>query len=153
MLIHGMAKTHFWIKWYSMRQRCLNKNSSTYYKYGAKGIKICKEWDNFICFRSDMYETYLKHVNFHGETNTTLDRIDPSGNYFKENCRWATQKQQQRNKINNRILEFKGKKRCLAEWADIVGVNQDTLERRLNLLNWSIEKALTTPTRKHQYHL
>jgi len=74
----------------------------------------------------------------------TLDRIDSSGNYCKENCRWATVIEQARNKKNNKIISFNGKIATLAEWQPIVGISADTLSWRL-INGWTIEEALTLP--------
>lgn len=89
-LRHGMAnKTRTYKSWKEMRQRCLNPNSDKAKWYSLKGVKICQRWiDSFENFLFDMGERPDK---------TTLDRINPYGNYEPSNCRWATQKEQMNN--------------------------------------------------------
>lgn len=83
---HGMSnKTRTYRTWKEMRQRCNNPNATQYKWYGGKGISICSEWNDYTRFLSDMGERPEGH---------TLDRIDPDKGYSKENCRWATPKQQ-----------------------------------------------------------
>lgn len=79
----------------------------------------------------------------------TLDRIENSKGYEPDNCRWATMKEQQNNRTNNRILEYAGKHMTAAQWAEAIGIHVNTLSQRINRLGWSIERALTTPARKH----
>lgn len=67
-----------------MKSRC----NSTDPKYGGKGIKV--DWEDYISFKNDMYDSYLEHIEKYGEKNTSIDRIDCKGNYNKDNCRWAT---------------------------------------------------------------
>jgi predicted RND superfamily exporter protein len=86
-----------------MLQRCTNKNSTAYFLYGGRGIKILNNWKKFINFKNDMYQSYLDHVNKFGENNTTLDRINVDDNYCVNNCRWATWKQQNNNKQINKL--------------------------------------------------
>jgi hypothetical protein len=96
--IHNRSKKHdkTYITWKCMRARCNSPFDIHYKWYGARGIKICQEWDDFMQFVADMGERpYGK----------TLDRIDNDGMYCKENCRWATPKEQSRN---NRGLFKKG---------------------------------------------
>jgi hypothetical protein len=76
----------------------------------------------------------------------TVDRIDTNGNYEPSNCEWRTQKEQCRNKRNNHVLEYNGAKRTIVEWAEMIGIQDKTLYKRM-YDGWSVEKALTTPIR------
>lgn len=94
---HGMRKTRFYDIWYAMKRRCHDENSINYIYYGGRGIKVCDRWELFENFMDDMYESYIDHVREHGENQTTLDRVDPDGNYSPENTRWSTYTTQNRN--------------------------------------------------------
>ena len=93
---HCMRHTKTYKTWCSMKERCLNSDSKTYKGYGSEGITICQPWiDSFEQFLADMGER---------PEGTSLDRIDPSGNYEPSNCRWASASVQAYNKglrINN----------------------------------------------------
>jgi len=74
-----------------MKRRCVNPNLKCYKYYGGRGITYCKEWQNFIPF--------MNWALSHGyRDDLTIDRIDVNGNYEPDNCRWATWKEQNRNK-------------------------------------------------------
>lgn len=102
-------------------------------------VTICSEWSSYALFVQSMGEQ---------PEGRTLDRVDNSLGYCKENCRWATPVQQANNKTSNVLLEFQGKTQTMAEWARDVGVAYKTLHNRLSACGWSVEKALTTPTRR-----
>jgi hypothetical protein len=72
-----------------MRNRCTNPKNTSYKYYGARGIKVCKRWDDFTLFIADVGER---------PPCTTLDRIDNDGDYEPANVRWATSKTQAKNK-------------------------------------------------------
>jgi hypothetical protein len=71
----------------------------------------------------------------------SLDRIDVNGDYCKANCRWASSKQQSRNKRNNVRLEFLGETLAVSEWAERLGLNDTTIHERLKR-GWTVEQAL-----------
>lgn len=105
---HGFRYTKFYSKWASMKGRCNRKSRSDYNTYGGRGITYTPRWEKFENFKEDMYESYLDHVEKYGERNTTLDRIDVNGNYCKENCRWATVEEQNRNQTSNIYVNIDG---------------------------------------------
>lgn len=120
-----------------MKQRCYNKNEKNYGGYGGRGIKVCDRWrDHFAMFIQDMGPR--------PSPQHSLDRIDVNGDYCPENCRWATQAEQQQNRRVNILLKFNGKVQCLAVWARELGIGEWALASRIRR-GWSIERALTTP--------
>jgi hypothetical protein len=86
---HGMAGTKIYKIWASMKQRCRNKNDHDYKDYGERGIDFSDRWENF--------ETFFKDMGF-PQKGLTLERNNVNGNYCKENCRWATRKDQSKNR-------------------------------------------------------
>ena len=98
---HGMAKTRFYSLWKGMNRRCRDRKE-------YKDIIVEDRWLDFLNFKEDMYDSYLNHVKLFGEKDTTLDRINPFDNYYKENCRWATIYEQNRNKKNHYAVNNEG---------------------------------------------
>lgn len=129
---HGMTGTRLWIIWSGMKHRCkFDKN------YHGRGITVCDEWQDFINF--------YNWAMFNGYSDSlTIDRINPYGNYEPSNCRWATYKEQENNRTNNRILNICGCEKTLSEWADMVGISAATLSTRLNA-GWPLEDLFIPP--------
>lgn len=142
-ITHGLSrdangkKTRLFRIWNGIKTRCLNPNTDNYSSYGARGIKMCKEWI------SDFKEFHDWAINNGYSDNLTVDRIDNNGNYAPNNCRWATFKTQANNKSNNVMLKFKGHTLNLKQWSETLNMNYRALEARLRR-GWSIEKTLTT---------
>jgi hypothetical protein len=122
---HLMTNTRIWSIWKGMISRATKEYDRSYILYGGKGKGVAKEWLDFKNFYSDMKETY--------SDNLTLDRIDNSKGYSKDNCRWATNMEQQANKINNRVLVYKGKQMHLSEFCRVVNISRGAITPRLNL--------------------
>lgn len=133
---HGQTGTPLHRRWQGMLTRCHNPNDKRYADYGGRGITVCPEWrESFEAFARDMGPGYAEGM--------TLDRVDVDGPYSPENCRWATQKEQQNNRRNNRLLTFCGQTKTLAEWCEFLGLRYSTVWHRLKS-GWSVERALTT---------
>jgi hypothetical protein len=121
--------------WNSMKQRCLYQKHKSFASYGGAGVTICDKWLEFGGFIDDMGEC---------PSGMSLDRIDGNKGYFKENCRWATPKQQARNRKSSRTLTAFGVTRLLVEWSELYGIRTDTLSWRLKK-GMSVEDALIRP--------
>lgn len=120
---HGMYATRIYRIWGAMKQRCLNPNTPAYERYGGAGIDIDKKWLTFEGFYEDMLHGY--------QDGLTLDRIDGTSGYSKENCRWATRREQSSNIKNNVFVDCEGEVMCMSECARKLGVNRTTIAGRV----------------------
>ena len=134
---HGYSpsgpRTPTYRSWQSMMGRCRNPNHHAFPSYGGAGITCCDRWLRFEAFLEDMGDR---------PAQTSLDRIDNAKGYFKENCRWATYEQQQRNKRNNRLVTIDGVTRCLGEWSEVSGICYRVLRYRIRQ-NWPEDRILS----------
>ena len=136
---HGMCNSPEYKIWEAMTQRCHNPNSTAYPQYGGAGISVCWRWRNqFIDFFTDMGHRPSK--------SHSIDRIDGTKGYYKENCRWATIHEQLRNRKNTRWLTIDGKKMTLLDWCAYYGIHSDTVIGRIRR-GYEPIMALTTPLR------
>ncbi len=118
--------------WCHMRGRCEKPEHKNYALYGGRGIRVCDRWQEFANFLADMGDR---------PPGGTLDRIDVNGNYEPSNCRWATQKEQTRNKRTNHLIEYQGTRKPIGQWAEELGIPYNRLWQRLVKLQWTAERA------------
>lgn len=136
---HGGYKTKLYKRWVAMRQRCRNPNCSEYRNYGARGIAICREWDeDFVAFRdwalSNGYRDDLE-----------IDRVDNDKGYSPENCRFIDRVGNANNLRKNRRYRFRGKDYTIAELARLTGAPYGSLRNRLVEMGMDVETALSMP--------
>lgn len=129
---HGDSSSLTWKSWFRMRRR-VRQGADHHPTY--EGMYIDPRWEDYQLFLADMGER--------PSAQHSIDRIDNTQGYFKDNCRWATTKQQCRNRSSNRLLTYQGKTMCLVDWANSLGLTRQCLESRLKR-GWSLDKALST---------
>ena len=117
---HGAFSSPEYNCYQSMKKRCLNSNHKSFKHYGGRGITISENWIN-------SFEQFLNDMGKRPGLNYSIERINNDLGYSKENCKWATKKEQSRNLRTNRVLEFNGEKKCLAEWADFLNLSWQNL--------------------------
>ncbi len=140
---HGSEPKRLYSIWCKLKGRVCCKTSPDYKDYGGRGIAIM-----FTCFE-DFREWALKN----GYTNSlSIDRIDNDGPYSRDNCRWATAKEQARNTRRNKWYTHPvtGERLSAIEWAERLGMTPGNVQIRLRR-NWSLVDALSLPPLAQHY--
>ncbi len=108
-----------------MKQRCYTASNISYKDYGARGITVCDEW-----LGKDGFATFLKDMGKRPSSKHSIERNDNSKGYSKENCKWATAKEQANNRRNNINIEIDGDIKSVSDWSIYSGVNEHTIRSR-----------------------
>jgi len=130
--------------WAQMKMRCFNKNHPKYESYGGRGLDMDPRWVT-------SFTTFLAEVGPRPSSSHSIERVDNYKGYWPGNVKWATRKEQNRNKITNRLVTFMGKKVVLAALAEAVHFNPKFLRKRLES-GMSAEEAITSPIRRYRKH-
>ncbi len=123
---------------HSMKARCQNERHRFYKDYGGRGITVCERWmkprgeglKNFIADMGDRPPDY------------TLERIDNNGGYSPENCKWASKKDQARNRRGNVFYSLNGVTKTISQWAELAGISGSAITDRIKA-GYPLDKALT----------
>ena len=120
---HGERKTRLYSIWNGMKYRCTAPKCKYYYRYGARGIKVCDEWSTYVPFRnwalSHGYSDSLK-----------IDRVNNDGDYEPSNCKWSTEYEQHLNTSRSHRITIDGVTKTRSEWSKISGINYITIFSR-----------------------
>ena len=107
-------KSLYWA-WKAMKQRCQNPRCRVYHNYGARGITVCEDWQEFEPFCEWALENgYQKGLD--------LDRRDNDGNYSPENCRWITRRENVNNRRNTIMIDVDGVILPETVWSERLGI-------------------------------
>lgn len=136
--INGLKSSEYG-SWNAMKSRCSNPKVHNHKNYKERGVTVCEEWNDFSVFLADMGLKPSKEY--------TIERIDNNKGYYKENCKWATKKEQQRNTRITTFIDYKGFRKSTAEWAELIGFPLSTLYGRIFLSKWDVERAFTEPSK------
>lgn len=123
-LKHGFRYKREYRIWIGIKERCYNPNNKNYQVYGGRGIKMSEEWKN-------SFEAFYRDMGDLPSPTHTIDRRDNSLGYNKENCRWATRKEQANNKTNNILFTIDGETKTLSQWCNIHGIKLGTATNRI----------------------
>lgn len=118
----GSRERRTWQAWINIHRRCGDPTHKDYFRYGARGITVCSEWDDYMVFSTEMGLA---------PENMTLDRRENNEGYSARNCRWASRQTQARNRRSSKLLCINGEIRTLAEWSEISGVASSTIRMRI----------------------
>lgn len=123
-----------------MKRRCYYKKYAGYHNYGGRGIKISKSWHKSKNFYYDMYASYVKHYK-ENNGDTQIDRIDVNGEYSKKNCRWVTQRENNRNRRLSIIRDINFDAQSLSKK---LGGSSRLISIRIKK-GWTLERAISQP--------
>lgn len=131
----GAAVTREYFAWRHMILRCHDTGNQAYRHYGGRGIRVCAKWRR-------SFKAFLKDVGPRPSDKHSIDRYpDNNGDYEPSNVRWATMKEQGRNRRTSRFIVIGGERRTIAEWAEISGLSWSTIHNRL-LRGWQNSRLL-----------
>lgn len=134
--VHGLTGSVEHNAWLALRDRCRNPRLKQFRDYGGRGIRVCERWDG-----PQGFVNFLAGMGPRPSRSHSLDRVDVNGNYEPGNCRWATHKEQSRNRRNTYAIAFNGETLCLSEWEERFGLSRGTLSN-LRRNGWDIAKVL-----------
>lgn len=137
-LTHGKSKSKTYAIWNGMKQRCINPHVREYHRYGGRGITVCERWFKYENFLEDMGECPEGH---------SIDRIDNNLGYYKNNCKWSTDKEQSNNRCSCVLITLDGITMNMKQWAEKYSISNKTLHKRIKD-GWDIEMAIKTPSRR-----
>jgi hypothetical protein len=131
-----------YVAWYHMIRRCYYPKTAFYENYGGRGIIVCDRW-----LGAEGFDNFYQDMGVKPSSKLSLDRIDTNGNYSPENCRWATTKEQARNRRTNKRLLLDGEEKTLIEWCEKFSADFLLVKDRLRD-GWDLVTALTTPKKR-----
>lgn len=136
---HGYSKLPEYRVWKHIKGRVFNKNDKAYPNYGGRGITMSPGWsEDFTRFYADMGpRPSPKH---------SIERCDNNGDYTAENCVWATNQEQSRNRRSNKSASINGLTKLVSDWAVEFGIPMSTISCRMKA-GMTPEDALLTPVR------
>lgn len=138
---HGLSKSRLYKVWQNIKQRCSNPDNPSYKWYGAKGIALCKMWqESFKAF----YDYIIHNLGERQSAKYSIDRIKNFQGYEPGNIRWATQSEQRSNTSACRYHYIKGERLMQAQVCRRFGISNATLTARLKRM--PIEQAVALPS-------
>jgi len=134
----------------NMHKRCTDAALHNYHRYGGRGLRVCHRWR----YTEKGLRNFISDLGKRPD-GSSIERIDNDVGYtcgkckecrekgWPENCRWASAKEQARNRSSSRVISRGDESRTLAEWAEMTGIHPTVISYRIDQLGWTIEDALS----------
>lgn len=135
--VHGNRYHPMYNRYMGMMQRCYYEKSHEYKNYGARGIAVCERWRN-------SFDAFVEDMGLPPSDELTIDRINNNEGYSKENCRWATKKEQSINRRVTKFIEADGRILCYSDWSRLLGLTKIGVNKRM-ASGWTEEMAVSAP--------
>lgn len=119
-----------------MKMRCTSPKNISYKNYGGRGITVSDEW-------VDSFQNFINDMGKKPSPSHSIERLDNEKGYSKENCVWSTRTEQRKNQRPRTKIEYNGEVCSITEWAKRYNIKIHILRKRLLVLKYPIEKALT----------
>lgn len=134
---HPMEGVRLWRRWLAMVNRCHLPTATSYKDYGARGIVVCDRWRR-------SFDAFFDDMGWPPTPGAQIDRIDNSGPYSPDNCRWVDQATNKQRTRSTRLITANGETKHLAAWARSLGCNPAAIIARIKA-GMSEEEAVTMP--------
>jgi hypothetical protein len=138
---NGLNVPKVYYTWSAMKRRCYYQKDSRYADYGGRGITVCDRW-------KESFENFLADMGEPPTQGHSIERIDNSLNYSKENCRWASFVEQSNNKRNNIVITREGVTDTLPNWCRQLGINYNVAKKRYYNSKGDVDYTLSTKVKK-----
>lgn len=147
---HGFSSHSLYAVYNGILRRCYCATEPAYKDYGARGVIVCAEW------RNDKISFFKWAIENGWQNGLQIDKDIipkklgvPALLYSPETCCFVTPRINSRNRRNNNLLTYKGETMCIAEWADKLSINKQTISSRIRY-GMTMDKVLST--KKHPNH-
>lgn len=134
-IIHGFRHEPEYAVWCTMKARCTNPNNKKFPRYGGRGIKVCERW-------RDSFENFITDMGRRPGAEFSVERVNNDGDYEPTNCRWASRREQGKNKRNSVLYNLNGKLVNLTEMCEILSLNFNSVKNRIYTHGDPIDKAV-----------
>lgn len=143
-----MSDSRLYDIWHGMCRRCHDRRRKDYYKYGARGIRVCDEWrgtDDPYAWTHEGYVAFRDWALKYGyRDGMTIDRVSNHRGYAPNNCRWISKRAQAYNRKTNTYITANGVTQTLTQWAKQNNLPDYVICKRI-AAGWSPEEAVLTP--------
>ena len=134
-LKHGMSQSSEYGIYVGMKKRCYKETYIEFHLYGGKGIKVCDRW-------LQSFENFYADMGNRPSPLHSIDRIDSMLGYSKENCRWATKREQTINRKNSVFVEYKNERVHLSDFAKKIGAKYSSAYNCIVRKGLTVDEAL-----------